>query len=241
MTPAGVLNGVIAGSKGGNDQTDHDGTIVLADGATGKINRQIPTKRDLLVPAGSGAKRAYFSARTYPEQGSGNRGYDTALYSVDIATGDVVQTKSAVTIAIEYTCLGDRADAVVCTGKDRNFAVEILGLDDTSGKKTWGYTDKSEDRVIPDVTAAFHGIVYAQAEKQPVLMDAATGEDVKTPAGGATSTVGASAATANGSDLSLYNDELESPVAVTQYGGTYLQDTLGSGYYTILIALTPTA
>ncbi|MET7283713.1 hypothetical protein ABZS29_36125 [Kribbella sp. NPDC005582] len=40
--------------------------------------------------------------------------------------------------------------------------------------------------------------------------------------------------------MSLYNNELKSPVAVTQYGGTYLQGTASSGVYTVLIALTPT-
>jgi len=76
-------------------------------------------------------------------------------------------------------------------------------------------------------------------------MDAATGEDVKTPAEGATPTAGASRGadpgSANGSDMSLFNGELRSPVAVTQYGGTYLQEKLGSGFYTNLIALTPVA
>ncbi len=33
---------------------------------------------------------------------------------------------------------------------------------------------------MPAVTAAFHGVVYAQTDAQPVLLDATTGEDIPT-------------------------------------------------------------
>jgi hypothetical protein len=248
VAPAGVLNGVIAGTKGGNDEGAADGTVVLADGSTGKITKEIPLKQGNLYPAGSGTKHAYLSSSEYgtPDPQTGMANYHNALYSVDLATGAVVTIKSSYKSAsLDYTCLGDRAEAAVCTGKDGNSEVEIVGLNDSTGAKSWGYTKDSASRVVPKVTAAFHGIVYAQAEVQPVLLDAATGDDVKAPADNTTPTKAAAGAadpaTANGSDMSLYNNEMESPVAVTQYGGTYLQDTLGSGFYTILIALTPTA
>jgi hypothetical protein len=74
-------------------------------------------------------------------------------------------------------------------------------------------------------------------------MDAATGDDVKsTPSEtSAPTSQGADPGSANGSDMSLFDGEMRSPVAVTQYGGTYLQEKLGSGFYTNLIALTPVA
>jgi hypothetical protein len=223
---------------------------VIADGATGKITQQIPTKQDYLNAAGSGSKRAYFASNSY----AGDDKYNNALYSVDIAGGAVVQTKSQVVDEREssVTCWGDQAKAVVCTSGDSGSS-EIVGLDDTTGEKTWGFTDKSASRVVPGVTAAFHGIVYAQTEAQPVLMDAATGADVptSTPApssAGATPSGGTPVqridpGSANGSDMSLYDGELESPTAVTRYGSAYLQEPSGGNddFQSILIALAPTA
>jgi len=271
VVPAGVLNGVVAGAKGGNQEGAADGTIVVADGASGKITKQIPQKQDYLFPAGNGTKRAYLTGHSYAApKGSTEDIYNNVLYSVDIATGNVVPIKSPyVKDSMNYTCLGDRANAVVCTGKANNELPEILGVDDTSGKKAWGYTSESASRVVPDVTAAFHGVVYAQTEAQPVLMDAATGNDVPTssssPSGSTTpsdstsptdgssptegstpsgdpSSQGKDPSSTNGSDMSLYNGKMRSPVAVTPYGGTYLQDIVDStSFDDVLIALAPTA
>lgn len=265
VQPAGVLNGIIAGAKAGNGEGVADGTIVVADAVSGRITKQTPLKQDYLFPAGNGTKRACLTGHSYvkAKPGTFDGTYNNVLYSVDIATGSVVQLKGQyVKDSMNYTCLGDQANAVVCTGKDNNEKLELLGLDDTTGKKTWGYTSESANRVIPDVTAAFHGIVYAQTDAQAVLMDAATGNDVPTstptpsesvtPSDGVTPTEGSTPTedpssqgkdpgSANGSDLSLYNGKMKSPVAVTQCGGTYLQETGMTGFISVLIALAPTA
>ncbi|MEV0282755.1 hypothetical protein AB0H36_01420 [Kribbella sp. NPDC050820] len=255
VMPAGVLNGVVAGAKASNQEGAADGTVVIADGATGKITKQTPTKQDYLVAAGSGSQRAYFGSTTALD---GDK-FNNVLYSVDIATGAVVPTKSQVVDEriSTFTCWGDQAKAVVCTSGESG-GQEIIGFDDSTGAKTWGYTDKSASRVVPSVTAAFHGVVYAQTEAQPVLMDAATGADVPTssatPTEGAAPTEGASPTegtpssqgndpgSANGSDMSLYNGKPKSPTAVTQYGGVYLQPPGGTTYdfQSILITLSPT-
>ncbi|WP_369169093.1 hypothetical protein AB5J49_14740 [Streptomyces sp. R28] len=240
VTPAGVLNGVVAGAKGGNQEGAADGTIVIADGTTGKITKQTPTKQDYVNPAGSGTKHAYLASNSY----EGDDKYNNVLYSVDYASGAVVRTK--VQVADEQvsavTCWGDQAKAVVCTA-GASGGKEIIGFDDTTGKKAWGYTDKSASRLVPTVTAAFHGIVYAQSEVQPVLMDAATGEDVSTPSATSMPSHSKDPSTTNGSDMSLYDGKPKSPTAVTQYGGAYLQAASGSNYdfQSILIALAPTA
>ncbi|MFJ8536264.1 hypothetical protein [Streptomyces sp. NPDC093591] len=240
VTPAGVLNGVVAGAKGNNREGAADGTIVIADGPTGKITKQTPTKQDYLNPAGSGSKRAYLASNSYVDDDK----YNNVLYSVDIASGAVVETKSQVVDerVSTFTCWGDQAKAVVCTS-GQSGGPEIIGFDDTTGKKTWGYTDESASRVVPTVTAAYHGIVYAQSEVQPVLMNAATGEDVSTPSATSRPSYTKDPSTTNGSDMSLYDGKLKSPTAVTQYGGAYLQDPTGSNYdlESVLIALAPRA
>ena len=156
------------------------------------------------------------------------------MYSIDIATGAVVPIPAQVVDhQIRFRCLGDEANAVVCAEGAGNSS-EIIGIDDTTGKKTWGYTDKAANRIVPDVTAAFHGVVYGQTEAQPVLLDAATGNDVPTsaptpsdstspsdggtPSESSTPTDGSTPSqdpgsqatdpgSANGSDMSLYNDK----------------------------------
>ncbi len=260
VSAAGVLNGVVAGAKGRNQEGAADGTIVLADGATGKVTKQYPTKQNYLRPAGSGTKRAYLTGSSYVSSKGGSLEdvYNNALYSVDLATGAVVPLKAAYTEdSMSYKCFGDKANAVVCTGSDNNKKLEILGLDDSTGKKTWGYTSESASRIIPEVTTAFHGIVYADTEAQPVLMDAATGEDVKTgsptpsdstspaesstPSDNPSSSQGSDPGSASGSDMSLYDGKPKSPDAVSQYGGAYLTSTGKSSYIAVLIALAPTA
>ncbi|WP_208614629.1 hypothetical protein [Streptomyces regalis] len=243
VTPAGVLNGVVAGAKGRNLEGAGDGTIVIADGTTGKITKQTSTKQDYLNPAGSGSKRAYLASNSY----EGNDKYNNVLYSVDYASGAVVQTKLQVVDdqVSTATCWGDQAKAVVCTSgtSGASGGKEIIGFDDTTGKKTWGYTGKSASRLVPAVTAAFHGVVYAQSEVQPVLMDAATGADIRTPSATSMPSFSKDPSTTNGSDMSLYDGKLRSPTAVTQYGGAYLQAPGGSNYdlQSVLIAMAPTA
>ena len=257
--PAGVLNGVVAGLNGGDAGGRGETTILLADAATGKITKQFPTKLASLSGAGHGAKRAYVSGNILVN----GETYNNVLYSIDIATGAVVPIKSAIVDhSLKFRCLGDEANAVVCAEGIGNSS-EIIGIDDTTGKKTWGYTDKAANRLVPDVTAAFHGIVYGQTEAQPVLLDAATGNDVPaseptpsnstTPSDGGTPSESATPTDAsspsqgndpgsvNGSDMSLYDSKPKSPTAVTKYGGVYSQETGASGFQSVLIALKPTA
>ncbi len=127
--------------------------------------------------------------------------------------------------------MGDRSQRGGLHRQGIGNSSEIIGIDDTTGKKTWGYTDKAANRLVPDVTAAFHGIVYGQTEAQPVLLDAATGNDVPTseqtpsnsttpsdggtPSEGATPTDASSPSfgndpgSANGSDMSLLRRQAE--------------------------------
>jgi hypothetical protein len=262
--PAGVLNGVVAGLNGGDATGQGETTILIADAATRKITKQFPTKQASLHSAGHGSKRAYVSGYT---NGAGDK-YTSVVYSIDIATGAVVPIPAQVVDhQVRFRCLGDDANAVVCAEGAGNSS-EIIGIDDTTGKKTWGYTNKAANRIVPDVTAAFHGIVYGQTQAQPVLLDAATGNDVpasaptpsdnaspsdggtpsdsSTPSEGSTpsqdpGSQGTDPGSANGSDMSLYNDKQASPTAVTKYGGVYTQVAGDSSFQTVLIALKPTA
>ncbi|WP_433163470.1 hypothetical protein [Kribbella sp. CA-247076] len=250
---AAVLNGVVAGANGGNAAGQGEATILVADAATGKITKRTPTNQAVLHVAGHGSKRGYLSGTTRRSDTDNNN----TVYSVDLPTGAVVPIKGLVQDGtMNFGCRGDEATAVVCTARATDGNDEIIGIDDSTGKKVWGYTEKTSNRIVPSVTAAFHGIIYAQTEAQPVLMDAATGEDLKgstpapsesaSPTDGGTPSSSQSPgsgsqtngpANANGSVMSLYDGKLRSPQTVTKYGGVYVQ----GDYKPALIALSPTA
>jgi hypothetical protein len=226
VTPGGVRNGVVAGIR----KTASGDTLVLANGATARITKRIPAGFEYLQPVGGGAKRAVFEGVELVE--SPAYAYRTTLLAVDLVSGSVERIKSPMTGLSGFTCLGDRAEVIVCHGSEDLRPTQLLALDDTTGKKIWGFTEKQ--RVVPRVTAAFHGVVYAQNGAKPVLLDAATGMYVST----STPTPPRSTAA-----LSLFDNAVQSPTAVTPYGGVYLQPATGTANYdfeTILIALRPT-
>lgn len=268
VRPAGLLNGTVVGAKGMHQEGAHDGTIVIFDGASGKISKQIPTKMDYLSPAAGGAKHAYLNGSSYvPNSKSMTYTYNSGLYVVDIASGALVgQIKSTLGTedAWSYNCLADQASSVVCSTGENGGTDEIVGIDDTTGKKVWGYNKNSASRVVPLTTGAFHGVVYGKAQDQPVMLDAKTGADIPQPSTAPSGTPSASTTPTDdgnitpptgtpsqdvgsmfGSDLSLFDPKLgtPSPTAITQYGATYLQNDKADSYDTdqILIAMKPTA
>jgi hypothetical protein len=268
-----VLNGKLVGTPGDTTSAKPEHSIVFADGASAKVTKKVSTKEENLKVAGSGTKHVYLTASTY----AGEKGYDSvynnAVYSVDIATEAVVQTKSLLGTKDRdyFVCRGDRAAGVVCNTGQNEGTEEIIGFDDNTGKKVWGYTKASASRVVPSVTAAFHGVVYGYAGDQTVMLNISDGQDIPRPAGsmpsatdtpsdGTTSSGSPSStpsdsssagpgtndpSSAFASDMSLYDPHLgvPSPTAVTQYGAAYLQGTSGNDFerMSILIALKPIA
>ncbi|WP_460661067.1 hypothetical protein [Kribbella swartbergensis] len=247
---AGVLNGRMVGATGEGPAGSMVISIATADASTGKIIKKSPVKVTHLSPAGSGGKHAFLSGSIYvPESARGKLdGHkSSSLYSVDIASGAFTTLTSTLkdeSREVDYECRGDQKNTVVCNGIRALEPVEIIGFDDTTGKKVWGYTNEAASRVVPDVTAVFHGVVYAQAEKQAVLMDAVSGQDIptptpapgegetpdSTPSDGSTPTESSTPEAAQSSpgdiggwgDTSLLYGQPKSPTAVSTYGSAYL-------------------
>lgn len=263
---AGVLNGVVTGAKGTEREGSTDLAVAVADGATGKLKKTTPIPMNYLDPLATASKHAYLYGHKYvsPPPGKYDGHYVSSFYAVDLTTGAVVETKRPPQPkdVPSYSCVADQASGVACNGNDNNENIEILGFDDKTGKKAWGWTTTSANRVVPKITAAFHGLVYAQAETDAVLLNAANGQDVPsptpTPADGATPTEGSTPSDGSsptegaspsdgssptngpssqgpgdtGSDLSLLSGKVKSPTTVTSYGGVYLQDPGGDDYDT---------
>jgi hypothetical protein len=250
INPAAVDNGVVVGAKGEQEDSATDGTIVLADGASGKITKQVPLKQAYLKPLAGAPKHAYFYGMRYTDYGAGTKAQ--AIFTVDLSTGAVAQTVSDGS----FECFSDQATSVVCASSSpTGDSGELIGIDDATGKKSWGFTSASGGRVVPTVTAAYHGVVYAKTEAQPVLLDAKTGADLPSasPSAGGTpssadtpqipgDTPSDGASPGNG-DLGLFNGRLESPTAVSPYGGVYRQEPTGDDYdlESVGIYLKPTA
>ena len=267
ISPAAVHAGVVAGTQSKSSEKG-DGSVRLVDGASGKVTKQVPLKQAYLEPLTGGAKYAYFYGHKEATYAGGTQG--EAFFAIDLSTGAVAQTVAAAPsdYDVKVACLSDQAAAVVCTSTtQQGHPLEVLGFDDSTGKKTWGFTDKSEGRVVPRVTAAFHGVVYAQTEAQPVLLDAKTGQDLPsagssespsagetpsssdTPSDSGSPTAGdtpSDTQSAGGSDMSLFNGKPESPDAVSPYGGIYGQlpqgNSVGStDLQSVTVFLKPTA
>lgn len=184
MRPAGISKGVVVGAQG-EDNTRR--TLALIDAATGKVTKSglLPGLEGLTPTGSTGGKYAYLYGQKYDKSLGFSGEYVGYLYAVDPATGAIVQTKSAATktqYLLNYTCLADGQKTVVCTAnRPEADEAEIVGFDDATGKKVWGYTDANAGRVVPEVTAAFHGVLYATAANKPILLDGLTGKDIPAP------------------------------------------------------------
>ncbi|MGW6201414.1 hypothetical protein ACWF0M_35070 [Kribbella sp. NPDC055110] len=268
VLPGAVHGGVVAVARDESKENANDAAVLLVDGASGKVTKQVPLKQGSLTPLAGGAKHGFFFGTVYAEASMSEVG---SLYSVDLSTGAVVKSVPGLAARDSggYDCQWDQASSVVCRERQPTGPQEILGFDDETGKKAWGYTSESGGRVVPNVTAAFHGVVYVQTEKQAVLLDAKTGQDL--PSGSASGTPSASSSdspssgdtpsdsespssgdtpsngsSSGGGDMSLYNGTPSSPAAVSPYGGVYRQQPKGSGYgsddlQAVLVYLKPTA
>jgi outer membrane protein assembly factor BamB len=76
------------------------------------------------------------------------------------------------------SCPFDQAKTLVCTSQSL-----LVALDSTNGKELWRLEDDQADgRFAPDVTASWHGRIYARTSSTTaVALDARTGKDM--PAG----------------------------------------------------------
>ncbi len=163
-----------------------------------------------------------------------------SIFAVDIATGEVIENKlpNSEDSGDGATCFSDHMAAVVCN-RGSGQKQGISGFDDATGKLVWGY-DSSSNRVVPKITTLYNGLVYGQADTQPAILDAKTGQDVIAPSAtpsayvraglrrkGRHPTTRSSGGYGNvggWGDLSLLSGNQQSPVMVSKYGSVYLQE-----------------
>ncbi|GGU97365.1 hypothetical protein GCM10010211_75810 [Streptomyces albospinus] len=81
-------------------------------------------------------------------------------------------------LSLPGRCSYDQRSVVVCGGD------VAFGMDPHSGKVLWSLPDAS-GRIAPQVTGAWHGVVYGRTDNGPVVLDALTGKDKQTSPGAA--------------------------------------------------------
>lgn len=81
----------------------------------------------------------------------------------------------------DLSCWHDRRSMIVCTVVDKQYQKRVFALDATTFKERWAFDGSDKSRLLPRVTTAWHGAVYAATTNGSVVLDALTGKDKATP------------------------------------------------------------
>lgn len=79
-------------------------------------------------------------------------------------------------------CRHDGRNTTVCTGSDGSGEAAVWGVDERAARVLWRLPDEPAGRVAPEITAVWHGVVYAR-NHQALTLDARTGRDLRTDLG----------------------------------------------------------
>ncbi|GHG54649.1 outer membrane protein assembly factor BamB family protein [Streptomyces griseocarneus] len=79
-------------------------------------------------------------------------------------------------------CHYDGWNTTVCAGADGSGDAAVWAVDVRTARVLWRLPDASAHRIAPDITSAWHGVVYAEAG-QTMTLDARTGRDLRTDIG----------------------------------------------------------
>jgi len=74
-----------------------------------------------------------------------------------------------------WTCEFDGLSTDVCSADVSQ--AQAVAIDATSGRVLWQLPERAQNRIAPQVTAAWHGAVYGTTSSGPVVLDARTGKD----------------------------------------------------------------
>lgn len=160
------------------------GVVVRTVGASfALLERQQIREGDVRVDVG-GTLVSYASTVSDLWPGTGE-GTVTQVGVYDWTTGqELVRTRHVGedgTVVTYRGCLDDGLATVVCatgtvTGGADGQVAGLSGLDRTTGAARWAFT-ADDGRVVPELDAARHGVVYGATADAAVMLDAATGLD----------------------------------------------------------------
>jgi hypothetical protein len=108
-----------------------------------------------------------------PHFALGTGGHSEGFYAVIRPDGSVADRDDGDFNAMR--CRYDQVSVTVC-GYDKGLT-PVFALDSETHKLLWSLPDEAARRAAPTVTAVWHGMVYGEANDQPVVIDARTGAD----------------------------------------------------------------
>ncbi|ONI83000.1 hypothetical protein ALI144C_18305 [Actinosynnema sp. ALI-1.44] len=110
---------------------------------------------------------------------------DNKFDIIDVTTGKPLYSKTTEVSSMssyEVTCFYDDQSLVICDARgERTFAYDANSVGATP---LWEIT-KTANRVVPNLTAAYHGMVYGFGANDPVAIDGKTGKDAPDAPGAA--------------------------------------------------------
>jgi len=109
------------------------------------------------------------------------------LAMLDAATG---ATRASRPSDGGISCRYDERSTTVCA-QDGSGQAWAAGFDAVTGRQLWELPDAAAGRVAPEVSTAWHGVVYGRTENGPVALDAGTGADRPVAPGAAPALVNA--------------------------------------------------
>lgn len=79
-------------------------------------------------------------------------------------------------------CHYDGWNTTICAGADGSGNAAVWAVNVHTAHVLWRLPDESANRIAPEITSAWHGVVYAQAD-QAMTLDVRTGRDLRTDIG----------------------------------------------------------
>jgi len=124
------------------------------------------------VGVGAGLFTADLDPRAYDEQDS------TVLLAASTGRPPASFGSARTAGLSSLTCLWDERGTTVCASTARENGRKRVFALDTTWKELWSIEEgDGTDRLVPEISTAWHGAVYGGTENGPVILDARTGED----------------------------------------------------------------
>ncbi|NUP46898.1 MAG: toll/interleukin-1 receptor domain-containing protein [Catenulispora sp.] len=165
-----VARGVIVAGKYENfsDGNHRFSMVGVSEGNPSQVVWSSPSSADdIQVLAEYGTTDLDAGPHLVQPNGSGSPYSSQQTTTLDAATGKPVNLLWNL-----GNCRYDHQATVVCSGSP-----SADGFDATTWKKLWSLPDAAADRSAPNVTAAWHGVVYGAVNGIAVALDARTGAD----------------------------------------------------------------
>lgn len=80
-----------------------------------------------------------------------------------------------------WSCAFDQASVIACSDEEFNQSDSIVALDSTSLQQLWTLDSNAGGRLVPSLSAVWHGALYGSTPNGPVVLDGHTGANRATP------------------------------------------------------------